>query len=123
MISALNFHNLTTQIPYRVYIALPQNTKSPNLDYPPLDIVYLSSKPYFAGIDEHLIDGVLVKIYNQEKTVSDCFKFRNKIGKDVALDALKDYLSLPARQISLLLEYSRINRVENIIRPYIEASL
>ena len=123
LISALNFHNLTTQIPYRVYIALPQNTKSPNLDYPPLDIVYLSSKPYFAGIDEHLIDGVLVKIYNQEKTVSDCFKFRNKIGKDVALDALKDYLSLPDRQISLLLEYSRINRVENIIRPYIEASL
>jgi predicted transcriptional regulator of viral defense system len=123
LISALSFHNLTTQIPYRVYIALPQKTKAPHLDYPPLDIVYLSSKPYFAGIEEHNIDGVLVKVYNREKTVSDCFKFRNKIGKDVALEALKDYLRLPDRQINLLLEYSSTNRVENVIRPYLEASL
>jgi len=123
LISALNFHNLTTQIPYRVYIALPRNNKPPRIDYPPLDIIYMSSKPYFAGIEEHNIDGVLVKVYNREKTVSDCFKFRNKIGKDVALEALKDYLRLPDRQINLLLEYSRVNRVENIIRPYLEASL
>ena len=123
LISALNFHNLTTQIPYRVYIALPQKTKAPKLDFPPLDLVYLSQKPYFAGIEEHFIDGVVVKIYNREKTVSDCFKFRNKIGKDVALEALKDYLRLPDRQINLLLEYARINRVENIMRPYLEASL
>jgi len=123
LISALNFHNLTTQIPYRVYIALPQNTKAPISVFPPLDIVYLSSKPYLAGIEEHLIDGVLVKIYNREKTVSDCFKFRYKIGKDVALEALKDYLRLPDRQISILLDYAKINRVENIIRPYLEASL
>jgi predicted transcriptional regulator of viral defense system len=123
LISALNFHNLTTQIPYRVYIALPRSVKAPRLDYPPLDIVYLSLKPYSAGIEEHFIDGVIVKLYNREKTISDCFKFRNKIGKDVALEALKDYLRLPDRQISLLLEYARINRVENIIRPYLEASL
>jgi predicted transcriptional regulator of viral defense system len=123
LISALNFHNLTTQIPYRVYIALPQNTKSPNLDYPPLDIVYMSANPYLAGIEEHSIDGVVVKIYNREKTISDCFKFRTKIGKDIALEALKDYLRLPDRQISLLLKYASVNRVENVIRPYIEASL
>lgn len=123
LISALNFHNLTTQIPYRVYIALPRNNKPPRIDYPPLDIIYVSSKPYFAGIEEHIIDGVLVKVYSREKTVSDCFKFRNKIGKDVALEALKDYLRLPDRQINLLLEYSSTNRVENVIRPYLEASL
>jgi len=123
LISALNFHNLTTQIPYRVYIALPRSVKAPRLDYPPLDIVYLSSLPYTTGIVEHILDGAVVRIYNREKTVSDCFKFRNKIGKDVALEALKDYLRLPDRQISLLIEYSKINRVENIIRPYLEASL
>ena len=123
LISALNFHNLTTQIPYRVYIALPRSVKAPRLNYPPLDIVYMSANPYLAGVEEHSIDGVVVKIYNREKTISDCFKFRTKIGKDVALEALKDYLRLPDRQISLLLEYASVNRVENVIRPYIEASL
>jgi predicted transcriptional regulator of viral defense system len=123
LLSALNFHNLTTQIPYRVYIALPQNTKAPISEFPPLDIVYMSANPYLAGIEEHSIDGVVVKIYNREKTIADCFKFRNKIGKDIALEALKDYLRLPDRQISLLLDYARINRVENIMRPYLEASL
>lgn len=122
LISALNFHDLTTQIPYQVYIALRQKTKPPRFDYPPLDIVYLSEKTYSSGIEEHFIDGVAVHIYNKEKTVTDCFKFRNKIGKDVALEALKDYLNLPDRQISLLLEYSKVNRVERIIRPYIEAT-
>lgn len=123
LISALSFHNLTTQIPYRVYIALPRSLKAPQFDYPPLDIVYMSADPYIAGIEKHSIDGVLVRIYNQEKTIADCFKFRNKIGKDVALEALKDYLKLPDRQISTLIEYAKINRVENIMRPYLEASL
>jgi predicted transcriptional regulator of viral defense system len=123
LISALNFHNLTTQIPYRVYIALPRKTKAPKLDYPPLDIVYLSSKPYFAGIDEHLIDGVLVKIYKREKTVADCFKFRKKVGQDIALEALRDYLRLPDRKINLLMKYASIDRVQNVMRPYLEASL
>jgi predicted transcriptional regulator of viral defense system len=121
LISALNFHNLTTQIPYRVYIALPQNVKAPQFEYPPLDIVYLSTDPYSAGIEDHLIDNVSVHIYNREKTVADCFKFRNKIGKDVALEALKDYLSLPDRNTTRLLEYAHINRVEKVLRPYLEA--
>lgn len=123
LISALNFHNLSTQIPYRIYIALPRKTNAPRINYPPLDIVYMSADPYIAGIEKHSIDGVLVRIYNQEKTIADCFKFRNKIGKDVALEALKDYLKLPDRQISTLIEYAKINRVENIMRPYLEASL
>jgi predicted transcriptional regulator of viral defense system len=97
--------------------------KAPRIDYPPLDIVYLSSLPYTSGIEDHNLDGAVVRIYNREKTIADCFKFRNKIGKDVALEALKDYLRLPDRQISTLIEYAKINRVENIIRPYLEASV
>lgn len=123
LISALNYHQLTTQIPYRIYIALPQNTKSPRIYYPPLDIVYLSKKPYFAGIEEHILDGVSVKIYNREKTITDCFKFRKKIGLDIALEALKDYLRQPNRDIQGILNYARINRVEKVIRPYLQAAL
>ena len=123
LISALNFHQLTTQIPYRIYIALPQKIKTPRIDYPPLDIVYLSKKPYFAGIEEHIRDGVSVRIYSREKTVADCFKFRNKIGLDIAVEALKDYLRQPNRNIEEILKCARINRVENIIRPYLQAAL
>jgi predicted transcriptional regulator of viral defense system len=123
LISALNFHELTTQIPYRIYIALPQKTKSPRMDYPPLDIVYLSDKPYLAGIEEHIMDGVSVQIYSREKTIADCFKFRNKIGLDIALEALKDYLRQPHRDIQRILDYAKINRVEKIIRPYLQAAL
>jgi predicted transcriptional regulator of viral defense system len=90
LISALNYHQLTTQIPYRVFIALPSKTKAPRIDYPPLEIVYLLMKPYSTGIEEHTIDGVVVRVYSREKTVADCFKFRNKIGLDIALEALKD---------------------------------
>jgi predicted transcriptional regulator of viral defense system len=123
LISALNFHQLTTQIPYRVYIALPQKVKPPRIDYPPLDIVYLSPKPYLAGIEEHTLDGVPVRIYSREKTVADCFKFRNKTGLDIALEALKDYLRQPSRDIPKILEFARINRVEKIIRPYLQGAL
>jgi len=123
LISALNFHQLTTQIPYRVYIALPQKVKPPRLEYPPLDIVYLSPKPYLAGIEEHTLDRVPVRIYSREKTVADCFKFRNKIGLDIALEALKDYLRQPGRDIPKILEFARINRVEKIIRPYLQGAL
>jgi predicted transcriptional regulator of viral defense system len=123
LISALGFHNLTTQIPYKIYIALPRNTKAPRINYPPLDIVYLSKEPYTAGIEVHVLDGVSVKIYSREKTVVDCFKFRKKIGLDIALEALKDYLRQPNRNIEEMLNYARINRVENIIRPYLQAAL
>jgi len=123
LISALNFHQLTTQIPYRVYIALPQKVKPPRLEYPPLDIVYLSPKPYLAGIEEHTLDRFPVRIYSREKTVADCFKFRNKIGLDIALEALKDYVRQPGRDIPKILEFARINRVEKIIRPYLQGAL
>ncbi len=115
LISALSFHNLTTQIPYRVYIALPQNTKAPRIEYPPLDIVYLSEKPYNAGIEKHTLDGITVHIYSREKTVADCFKFQNKIGQDIAIEALKDYLRQPDRNLQELLYCARVDRVEKTI--------
>lgn len=123
LISALNFHNLTTQIPYRVYIALPQKTKAPRLDYPPLDIVYISETPYTAGIEEHTLDGVPVRIYSREKTITDCFKFVSKIGLDIALEALKDYLRQPERNLGELLRCARVNRVEKIMQPYLQGAL
>jgi predicted transcriptional regulator of viral defense system len=123
LISALSFYQLTTQIPYKIYIALPREVKAPRVEYPPLDIVYLSKMPYSAGIEKHVLDGIEVRIYSREKTITDCFKFRNKIGLDIALEALKDYLRQPNRNIQELLAYARINRVEKIIRPYLQAVL
>jgi predicted transcriptional regulator of viral defense system len=123
LISALHFYGMTTQIPHKVYIALPQSAERPRLDFPPLDIVWLSEKSYRAGITEQLVDDVPIKIYSKEKTVADCFKFRNKIGIDVALEALKDYVKTSDRQIDLLLSYARVDRVENLIYHYLEALL
>lgn len=94
LISALAFYELTTQIPHRVYIALPRTEKNrPKINYPPLDVVWLSEKPYHAGVELKNIDGIMIPFYSREKTLADCFKFRNKIGKDVALEALKKYIS------------------------------
>jgi len=123
LISALSFHNLTTQIPYKIYIAIPQGTKKPRIDYPPIDVVKLSEEAYKAGIEEHIIDGIKICIYSKEKTVADCFKFRNKIGLDIAIEAAKDYLRDPDVDLEKLLYFSKINRVETVIRPYIEALL
>ena len=121
LISALHFYGLTTQIPHKVYIALPQSAEKPRLEFPPLDIVWLSEKSYRAGITEQQVDDIPIKIYSREKTIADCFKFRNKIGIDIALEALRDYLKLPDRQLDQLLVYARIDRVESLISRYLEA--
>jgi predicted transcriptional regulator of viral defense system len=123
LISALSFHKMTTQIPRKVYIALPREKKAPYIEYPPLEIIYLSRRPYEAGIEKHERDGVSIAIYDQAKTVADCFKFRKKIGEDVALEALKEYLGEEKRDLNSLLEYARINRVRTIIEPYLKALL
>ena len=123
LISALSFHGLTTEIPYRVYIALPQGTKKPKLAYPPLKVVWLSGEAYSSGIDRRELDGVQVPIYSREKTVADCFKFRGKLGIDIAIEALRDYLRLADRNLDELLRFARIDRVEKAMRPYLEALL
>lgn len=121
LISALYFHELTTQVPHLVYFALPRDVKTPKPGYPPVSVFHFSKKSYQAGIVEHELDGVKVKIYDREKTIADCFKFRLKIGMDIVLEALKDYLNQPRPNVSLLMKYARINRVENVMRPYLEA--
>jgi predicted transcriptional regulator of viral defense system len=121
MVSALNYYGLTTQIPHQIDIALPQKAEKPRLEYPPLRIYWLSQKTYIAGIVEEETDSIRFKIYNREKTVSDCFKFRNRIGLDVAIEALQLYLKTPERDIPSLLYYAKINRVDNLIKPYIQA--
>lgn len=121
LISALAFHKLTTQIPHKVYVALPEISRSPKLEYPPVAIHRFRGKAFQEGIDVILIDGVQVKIYNPEKTLADCFKFRNKIGMDVVLEALKFYRSQKKFDINAIMRYAKICRVENQMKPYIEA--
>jgi predicted transcriptional regulator of viral defense system len=122
LISALAFYELTTQIPYQVYVALPfEKRNKPRIEYPPIEVVWLTKNPYHAGIENRNVDGFNVSIYCPEKTIADCFKFRNKIGTDVAVDALKDYMRSRDRNIPTLMEYARIDRVERIMLPYIEA--
>jgi len=121
LISALAFHKLTTQLPHEVFLALPQNTEPPRFFHPPLRIFWFTGKAYSEGIEENKIDGVSVKIYGIEKTIADCFKYRNKLGLDVALEALKEYCEQKKLKLDDLLYYARICRVEKVIRPYIEA--
>jgi len=123
LISALYFHELTTQIPHQLYVALPRAIKKSRINYPPIKYFYLSDQQYITGIEEHIVDGVVVRIYDKEKTITDCFKYREQIGVDIALEALKDYMREPAPKINLLMDYAKINRVEKLIRPYIETLL
>ena len=120
LISALYFHRLTTQIPHWIYLALPRGTNYPKVEYPPVKAFIRSEKQYAAGMEEHTIDGVKVRVYNREKTVADCFMYQREIGKDVALEALKDYMSGGSRNVNKLMEYARVNRVEKLILPYLE---
>lgn len=121
LISALAFHEITTEIPHEVFIALPRTVKRPRLDYPPLRVFWFSGDALTAGIEEHKIDNVSVKVYGPEKTVADCFKFRNRIGLDVAIEALKLCRERKGSTPRKLLHYARICRVERIMRPYLEA--
>ena len=120
LISALAYHNLTTQIPHQIYVAIPLHAEKPRLKYPPVRLFWFSRSVYSAGIDEHLIDGTSVSMYSREKTIADCFKYRNKIGLDISIEALKEGLDRGCK-IALIMKYARIDRVENVIRPYMEA--
>ncbi len=120
LISSLAYHEITTQIPHFVYVAIPTKSRQSRLGYPPIRYFYYSEKVYHAGIETILIGGYPVKIYNIEKTLADCVKFRNKIGMDVVIEALKMYWQRKRTQIDKLYEYAKINRVEKILQPIIE---
>jgi len=123
LISALSYHNITTQIPHVVSVAVPRDSRIPSLDYPPIQTHRFSDEAYNAGIENHVIDGAHVKIYNPEKTLADCFKFRNKIGMEVVLEALKLYRFRQKFNLEKLLTYAEVCRVKNIMTPYLEATI
>ncbi|MBU4199820.1 MAG: type IV toxin-antitoxin system AbiEi family antitoxin domain-containing protein [Verrucomicrobia bacterium] len=123
LISALAFHELTTQIPHAVYIALKKGAEPPRLEYPPISVHRFSAVSLNAGIEQHLLDGVKVRIYSPEKTLADVFKFRNKIGMDVVIEALNLYKTRKAFNLGELLKYAGICRIEKVMRPYLEAMI
>lgn len=123
LISALAFHELTTQIPHEVSIALRRRSEPPRLQFPPIRIYWFASNALTAGVETHEIDGVCVRIYSPEKTLADCFKYRNKIGLDTAVEALRLYRERRKLNTRALMEYAAIDRVQNVMRPYLEAVL
>jgi predicted transcriptional regulator of viral defense system len=121
LISALAFHELTTQVPHVVSIALERGDRRPRLDYPPLQVFWFSGAAWSEGIETHAIDQTPVRFYSPAKSVADSFKFRQQIGLDVALEALRIYRQSPQFDPQELLHFARICRVESVIRPYLEA--
>ena len=123
LISALSFHEITTQIPHRVDVALPRGFHAPKLDHPPVKIFRYSEKSFEDGVKVHRIDGVKVKIFSAAKTVADCFKFRNRIGIDIAVEALKLCIQRRKATPAEIMEHARFCRVERVIRPYLEVTI
>ncbi len=121
LLSALRFHELTTQAPFEVWIAIGNKEHPPRLDYPPLRTVRFSDAALTAGVETHPVDGTKVRVTSVAKTVADCFKFRNKIGLDVALEALREARRAKKASAEELWRYAKINRVANVMRPYLEA--
>ena len=121
LLSALRFHELTTQSPFQVWIAVDVKSRQPKQNVVPMRVVRFSGKALHAGIEEHTIEGVTVRIYSAAKTVVDCFKYRNKIGLDVALEALRDCCRQRKCGNNELWRYAQICRVANVMRPYLEA--
>lgn len=121
LLTALRFHELTTQAPFEVWIALPREAWKPRLEYPRLRVLRFSGKALTAGIETRVIEGVPVRVYNVAKTVADCFKYRNKFGLDVALEALRECWREKKATMDELNRYADICRVRNVMRPYLES--
>jgi predicted transcriptional regulator of viral defense system len=121
LLSALQFHGIGTQLPSEVWIAIDRRARRPALKYPPLRIVRYSGAALTEGVESHRIEGQTVRVYNVAKTVTDCFKYRNKIGLDVALEALREARRAKEASADALWRYAKINRVANVMRPYLEA--
>jgi predicted transcriptional regulator of viral defense system len=121
LLSALQFHGIGTQMPFEVWIAIDRRDRRPALKYPPLRIARFSGTALSQGVESHRIEGQAVRVYNLAKTVADCFKYRNKIGIDVALEALRE--AWRARRVTMdeLDRYACICRVQRVMQPYLEA--
>ena len=123
LISALHFHDLTSQIPHQIDVALPQSSEKPRLEYPPTRFVWMGLKSFAAGVELHELDGVHVRVFGVAKTIADCFKFRNKIGLDTVLEAIRFYKQSRRTNVDALMHYANVCRVAKVIRPYLEAML
>ena len=121
LLSALQFHGIGTQLPHEVWVALPEGTQTPVLSYPTLRITRLRGAAYSDGIQTVTEHGAAIRVYCAAKTVTDCFKFRNKIGLDVALEALKEAWRSRKVTMAELHHFARINRVERVMQPYLDA--
>ena len=121
LLTALQLHGLTTQLPRQVWIAMPQGSHAPRLDYPPVKMVQFSGEAFAAGVETLQVEQVALRVYSAAKTVADCFKHRNKIGLDVAIEALKDALAQNKATADELWRFAKICRVGNVMRPYLEA--
>ena len=121
LLTALRIHDLTTQAPFEVWIAIGNKDHPPRLDYPPLRTLRFSAVALTAGVETRRVDGTTVRVTSVAKTVADCFKFRNKIGLDVALEALREARRAKKVSADELWRYAKVNRVTNVMRPYLEA--
>ena len=123
LISALSIHEITTEIPRGVHVALKRGSEKPRIDYPPVQYYWMSGVAFTEGVERHDIGGFGVPVYCVEKTLADCFKYRNKIGMDVVLEALKFYRERYRFDGNKIMHYAKVCRVDNIMRPYLEATL
>ncbi len=121
--SALAFHHMTTQIPREVHVAIARGARAPRLDHPPILVYRFGASSFGAGVERHSVDGFTVRVFDPEKTLVDCFKFRNTIGLDVAVEALKLYRERRRPRVKKILEYARVCRMERVMTPYLDAVL
>jgi predicted transcriptional regulator of viral defense system len=123
LLSALRFHGLTSQDPHEVWMAIDFKARKPSVERPALRVVRFSGRALREGIEERRIEGVLVRFYSVAKTIADCFKYRHKIGIDVAIEALRDALRARKATIDEIYRYAKICRVANVMRPYLESAV
>ncbi len=121
LFTALRFHELTTQSAAEVWIALPEKARHPCLDYPRLRVARFSGPALIEGVEEHRVEGVVIRVYSAAKTVADCFKYRNKVGIDVAVEALRDFGRKHRGCANDLARFARICRVARVMQPYLDA--
>lgn len=121
LISALDLHELTDQIPHQVHIALPRTSRDPVMDYPPVKVCRFSEETLNTGVEIQKIDGVDINVFNPAKTIADCFKFRNQIGKEVAIEALKEGIQTKKATYKEIVKYAELCHVKNVMQPYLEA--
>ncbi|MGC4033276.1 MAG: type IV toxin-antitoxin system AbiEi family antitoxin [Tepidisphaeraceae bacterium] len=121
LLSALRMHGMTTQAPFEVWVAVDVKARKPKADHPPMRFARFSGKALIEGVEVHRIRGTDVRVYSPAKTIADCFKYRNKIGIDVALEALRDGLRQRKATRDDIHRMAKLCRVSNVIRPYMES--